>query len=280
MNVFSSGSRHQPWVWQVTGLCFILGVLIAGSLQTVRFINRVGGAGSRPGFVFRPTLDERQETLKLQDEISKVRSEKTKLEETLAKGDGLAKTLNEELQKTKILAGLTDVQGPGVVLVLQDSKKGPPSNRMFEKDNYIIHDYTVQQAINELNASSAEAISINGQRVIGRTPIRCVGPVAIVNDVRIGSPFEIRAIGNPETLWGGLNIPGGYMDVMIKAYDPAMGRLEKRKSLLVVGYTGTTDLRYAKPIATEKTDRSRVTSADGYPAATVARATAVEKDTQ
>lgn len=256
MNVFTSGSRHQPWVWQVTGLCFILGVLLAGSLQTVTLINREGGAGGRPGFVTNPSVAERLETKKLQDEITKVRAEKTRLEETLAKGDGLAKTLNEELQKTKILAGLTEVQGPGVVLVLQDSKKGPPSNRMFEKDNYIIHDYTIQQAINELNASGAEAISINGQRIIGRTPVRCVGPTAIVNDVRIASPFEIRAIGNPDTLWGGLNLPGGYMDMMIKAYDPAMGRMERRKLIQVPGYTGSTDLRFARPVpSAEKPDR-------------------------
>jgi len=267
MNVFTTGSRHQPWVWQVTGLRFILGVLLAGSLQTVKLINRAGGAGGRPGFVTNPAIAERMETRKLQDEILKVRAEKTRLEETLARGDGLAKTLNEELQKTKILAGLTEVEGPGVVLVLQDSKKGPPSNRLFEKDNYIIHDYTIQQAINELNASGAEAISINGQRIIGRTPIRCVGPTAIVNDVRIASPFEIRAIGNSDTLWGGLNLPGGYMDVMIKSYDPAMGRMEKRKLLQVSGYTGTTGLRYAKPIPpaerTEKADKNEGSGARG-----------------
>jgi uncharacterized protein YlxW (UPF0749 family) len=183
-----------------------------------------------------------------------VREEKTRLEETLAKGNGLAKTLNEELQKTKLLAGLTEVRGPGIVMVLQDSKKGPPSNRQFEKPNYIIHDYTLQQAINELNASGAEAISINGQRIISRTPVRCVGPTAIVNDVRTASPFEIRAIGNPDTLWGGLNLPDGYIDTMFRAYDPEMCHMEKRKSIVIDAYTGSTEIRYAK--AVDKTDRS------------------------
>ena len=103
-----------------------------------------------------------------------------------------------------------------------------------------------QQAINELNASGAEAVSINGQRIISRTPIRCVGPTAIVNDVRTASPFEIRAVGNPDTLWGGLNLPDGYIDTMFRAYDPDMCRIEKRKSILVPGYTGSTEIRYAK----------------------------------
>ncbi len=259
MNVFTSGSRQQPWVWQVTGLCFILGVLLAGSLQTVRNINRSGAASlGRIGFISpRPSQTDVQETKKLQDEISKVREEKTKLEETLAKGTGLAKTLNEELQKTKLLAGLTEVRGPGVVLIIQDSKKGPPSNRQFEKPNYIIHDYTLQQAINELNASGAEAISINGQRIISRTPIRCVGPTAIVNDVRTGSPFEIRAIGDADTLWSSLNLPDGYIDVMFRAYDPEMCRIEKRKSVVVPGYTGSTEVRYARPIETTEKSGKR-----------------------
>lgn len=75
MNVFTSGSRQQPWVWQVTGLCFILGVLLAGSLQTVRNINRSGAASlGRIGFISpRPSQTDVQETKKLQDEISKVR---------------------------------------------------------------------------------------------------------------------------------------------------------------------------------------------------------------
>jgi uncharacterized protein YlxW (UPF0749 family) len=256
MNVFTPRSRHQPWVWQVTGLCFILGLLLAGSLQTVRNINRSGGASTgRVGFPIRqPTASDVKETKKLQDEIAKVREEKTKLEETLAKGDGLAKTLNEELQKTKLLAGLTEVRGPGIVMILEDSKKGPPSNRQFEKPNYIIHDYTLQQAINELNASGAEAISINGQRIISRTPVRCVGPTAIVNDVRTASPFEIKAIGNPDTLWGGLNLPDGYVDTMFRTYDPDMCHMEKRKALVIDAYTGSTEIRYAK--AADKTDHT------------------------
>jgi uncharacterized protein YlxW (UPF0749 family) len=210
----------------------------------------------RPGYAPAPVA-ERAETQKLQDEITKVNTEKTKLEETLARGDGRAKTLNEELQKTKLLAGLTRVHGPGVVLTLQDSKKGPPSNRQFEAPNYIIHDWTIQQVINELNASGAEAISINDQRVIGRTPIRCVGPTAQVNGVPTGSPFEIRAIGDPNTLASGLNLPNGVLDA-IRSYDPEMARLEKRRDMVIPGYTGSTAVRYAGPVGVEgKQDEDR-----------------------
>ena len=152
--------------------------------------------------------------------------------------------LNEELQKTKFVAGLTPVVGPGIAVILQDSK--PPSNRQFEIENYIIHDITLQRLMNELNASGAEAISINGQRVTSRTAIRCVGPTALVNNVPLASPYEVRAIGDANTMIGALNIPDGFMQYM-RSVDPRMARIERKTKMLIPAYTGTTDFRFAKP---------------------------------
>lgn len=257
MNVFASGPRHQPWVWQVTGLCFILGLLLAGSYNISSSL-RLAGNRRRPGAPSPVSTLDRVDTQKLQKEIDVLRKQNTKLEETLGQGDKAGKMLNDELQKMKRLAGLTELRGSGIILTLQDSKVGPPSNRQFERPNYIIHDFTIQQAINELNASGAEAISINGQRIIGRTPIRCVGPTAQVNGVPIGSPFVITAIGDPKTMDSGLNLRDGYLD-SIRSFDPAMCKLEQKKQVIVPAYTGSTDIRYAHPAPEEKassTDKS------------------------
>jgi uncharacterized protein YlxW (UPF0749 family) len=252
MNVFTAGSRHQPWVWQVTGLCFVLGLLLAGSVRTVNNVRKSGGA-SRLGF--SPVQQDPRLSKKIEEqdkEIAELRAQKTALENTLAKGTGEASLLNKELQDTKLVAGLTNVKGPGIVLTLKDSKKGPPSNRSFEIDNYIIHDVTLQRALNELNASGAEAIAINGQRITGRTAIRCVGPTAQINGVPLASPYEIHAIGDPNTLNGGLTIPEGFAE-FIQSYDPEMIRIEKRSEIYVPGYTGTTDFKHAKPAPAEET---------------------------
>src|SRR5438067_7373537 len=113
MNVFTSSHRHQPWVWQVTFLCFVLGFLLAASLQTVRSVNRAGGL-TRPGWTGSGPVHT-EGISKLQKEIAKLQDDKTKLETSLAQGDNQAKTLNDELQKTKLMAGLTPVHGPGVI---------------------------------------------------------------------------------------------------------------------------------------------------------------------
>lgn len=253
MNVFASGPRHQPWVWQVTGLCFILGLLLAGSYKTSSSLRSAGGP-NRPGASNFPNLDP-VDTQKLQKEIDVLRKQNTKLEETLGEGDKTGKTLNDELQKMKRLAGLTELRGNGVIITLQDSKDGAPPNRTYDAPNYIIHDWTIQQVINELNACGAEAISINGQRLIARTPIRCVGPTAQVNGVPIGSPFVITAIGDPKTIESGLKLRDGVIDELFNKFDPGMCRLERKSQVTVPAYAGSTDIRYAHPAPEEKASR-------------------------
>src|SRR5947209_20017250 len=75
MNVFTSGHRNQPWVWQVTGLCFILGVLLAGSLQTVRNISRSGLAvrvGQATGTVIPRTDRSKDQDKVIQEERERI----------------------------------------------------------------------------------------------------------------------------------------------------------------------------------------------------------------
>lgn len=242
--MFTSAHRHQPWLWQVTALCFILGLLVAGSLQTVSTIRRTGATPARVGFggSITPTLSA---TLRQREkEIADLREKQTALENVLAEGSGKLQALNVELQKVKLLGGLTEVHGPGILLVLQDAKR---TSRAVFSERDIIHDYDLQMVVNELTASGAEAIAINGQRVISRTAIRCVGPTIMVNHVPVGAPFEILAIGDPGVLAAGLNLPGGYLDDL-RTIDPGMFRLEKKADIRIPAFTGSTEVRWAKHV--------------------------------
>jgi len=254
MNLFTSGHRHQPWLWQVTALCFILGLLLAGSLQTVRNISRSGTNFGRVGLP--PSSPIRVEAARKEErekEIAGLRERITELENALAEGSSQAETLNKQLQEVKLLAGLTEVRGPGIVLTLQDSQKRPTTMRAFEAEKYIIHDVDLQQAVHELFASGAEAVAVNDQRIIGRSAIRCVGPTIQVNGTAIVPPFEIKAIGDPGALIGGLNLPLGFLD-NLRRFDPDMFKLEKRGKLALPAYTGSTETRYVKPVT--ESDRS------------------------
>ena len=68
--------------------------------------------------------------------------------------------------------------------------------------------------VNELKAAGAEAISVNGQRIISTSAIRCVGPVIQVNYQKVAAPFEIKAIGNAQYLESAMNIKNGVVDML------------------------------------------------------------------
>ena len=63
--------------------------------------------------------------------------------------------------------------------------------------------------INELKIAGAEAISINGKRIVNSTSINCAGNVIQINGEKVGSPFVINAIGDKDLLYGELTKNGG-----------------------------------------------------------------------
>jgi uncharacterized protein YlxW (UPF0749 family) len=196
----------------------------------------------------RYTNSATQTVRKHEEEINRLRARNTELENAIGKGRGEEKVLNDELQKVKILAGLTPVRGPGVIITLKDSERQNDTLlRTSELSRGIIHDIDLQAVVHELFASGAEAVTVNGHRVIGNTAIRCVGPTVQINSVPIAVPFVVRAIGNPDTLYNGLNLQMGVLD-QIRQYDAAMVKMERVDELELKAFSGSTEVKYAKPV--------------------------------
>jgi len=224
-------------------MCLVLGFMIAMARVTAD-----ARRGSRMSFanadqaarVLTPPLDVQVQYAKLQGEVSKLQSEKTKLENALGSQTAAAKVLNDNLQEVKIYAGLTDLEGPGIVVTLRDSLKQPTGIAT----DVTIHDVDVVKVVNELWACGADAISVNNHRVGASTSIRCVGPVIHIDAVPIASPIVIRVIGDADTLLGGMNLPLGVLSE-IRQTDPAMVQLERAKTMKLPAYSGPTTKRYA-----------------------------------
>ena len=122
----------------------------------------------------------------------------------------------EEIKLDNILLGLTDVKGDGLIITLKDNNS-ITSSKIDPLDNieyYLVHAGDLVTVVNDLRNAGAEAISINGQRIINSTAIYCAGNVVKINGEKISSPIEIKAIGSPELLYGSLTIPGGYLQIM------------------------------------------------------------------
>ena len=180
-----------------------------------------------------------------------------RLKEVQADRDRIAKELDEyragrisgaaqkEMDELKARAGETALEGKGIILTVDDSKQAAKAGE--NKNLYIIHDEDLLRVVNELRAAGAEAISLNGQRLIGSSEIRCVGPTVLVNERRLAAPFVIHAIGNPQTLESSLELRGGVLENFkfwgIKA------DVVKSDSVVVPAFKGNRIFEFARPAA-------------------------------
>lgn len=157
--------------------------------------------------------DKQIEELSL--ELFKVEKERNDLQRKLAMLQEEFEISPEELltmEELRLKAGLTPLEGSGVIVRMDDSNR---DIRAGENPNlYVIHDEDLLRIVNELRAAGAEAISINGQRLIATSEIRCAGPTLSVNNVRSAPPFEIIAIGDKNSLENSIKMRGGVEDAL------------------------------------------------------------------
>lgn len=140
---------------------------------------------------------------------------------------------HQDLASYRLVAGLIESEGPGVEVLLDDSSFASESQN---PNDYIIHEQDVRRVVNELFAAGAEGITINGQRLIHSSAIRCVGPTIIVNNVKSAAPFKIKAVGDPNTLYQALLLPGGVVD-SLKSWGINI-KIEKEKNITLSAYIG------------------------------------------
>lgn len=128
--------------------------------------------------------------------LEKINEYNDQIENTEKAGELLA----EDLENAKMLLGLTDVEGTGIVITITD-------NNEKQVDSTDLLDL-----VNELNSAGAEAISINGQRIVPMTDIFDVENFVVIKGKRITSPYVIKAIGDVTYLQSALSIKKGYLD--------------------------------------------------------------------
>ena len=126
---------------------------------------------------------------KLQENNSKINEYLDKIESN----EEASEILDEELKKSQLILGTTDVVGEGVVITLTDTEDHP------------IKASDLIDLLNELRYAGAEAISINGIRVINMTDIADIDTYIIMKpSQRIFSPYVVKAIGNQTYLTSSL----------------------------------------------------------------------------
>lgn len=234
--------RSKSWLLKITMMSVILGMLLAVALKTQQQVRRAGGLPSTPQEAIEALRQGKVQNKLLQAQVEEQQKKLTDYEKQLAGRSSGGGMLGRELQDLRFQAGLTPVEGKGIIVILRDSpQKGAADTFQIG----MIHDSDIRNFINELVAAGAEAISVNDQRIISRSAIRCVGPVVLVNDTELAAPYEIKAIGDPRTLEGGLRLPQGLVDSFP---DTRMIEIKQEEHILIKPYISGKPFKWAKPV--------------------------------
>lgn len=159
-------------------------------------------------------------------------AELTELENTIKEGN-------------KVL-GVSEVTGDGIIITLNDGQLNSLNSLfIFDPNEIIVHDIDLIRVVNYLRNTGAEAISINNKRIISTTAIECDGNVIMINGEKIGAPFEIKAIGFPETLIN-IDMTGGYVQQLRdRGVEVTVAKSDKEK-ITIPKYTGVIKFEYAQ----------------------------------
>jgi uncharacterized protein YlxW (UPF0749 family) len=223
----------------------VLGFMLSIQFKSVKKIGLIADSRTRAEDL-RVALSIEQG--KLKDSMKAIDERDKKIEQyqnAALKNNTSIDVFKKDLERAKLLAGMNDVVGSGVIVTLIDAKAGGNTNGNNDLTYSVIHDTDIALVVNELRASGAEALSINGNRLLATSEIRCAGPVFSINNIKTSAPFVIEAIGNPDTMERSLKMTGGVVDYL----EPfGIGiKIEKKSSIVVPKFNGVLDFKYARP---------------------------------
>ena len=197
-----------------------------------------------------------QSIVAARNELSSVRNEISELEkavinkeqelailESIGKGDAnLTDILKDDVYKNMAAAGYTKLKGPGIQIIMFDNIDLEELSFSFNDD--IIHDVDILNILNDLKVAGAEAVSINDQRVVAYSEVKCGGPIIRINGISIGTPFVIKAIGDPQLLMAAVNAPGTYGDTLRTVFGIGL-QLYTEDEIRIPAYNGDFAFSYA-----------------------------------
>lgn len=144
----------------------------------------------------------------------------------------------ELLESLKKDIGLTEVTGKGLEILLSDSEiTNDPAGLVQAAD--------IRDIVNLLNAASAEAIVVNNQRVVAKSPIMSVGATILVNNSSIAPPFAVLAVGDQDLMLQRLLDKSELNDIYERIKKNGLGfKIKKRENAVVPTYNGDLKVDY------------------------------------
>jgi uncharacterized protein YlxW (UPF0749 family) len=251
VTALSSRIRAIP-TWQIAlfGALVALGFLIAAQARSEAPRVRYTTQERAPLVEAVVNLQAQQEALK--DRILELRARVTVAEQGATGSGALVANLNAELRGARVAAGLVALEGPGIYLQLEDSQVPVPPGESVA--DYRVGARDLRVVAEELWLAGAEAVSVNGERLVPATAFVDIGGTLLVNSAYVAPPYQVAAIGPPD-LYDVLVASPGFIELAQARADRFGIRISfaEPDRVTVPAYAGTVTLRYARPPAPSPT---------------------------
>jgi uncharacterized protein YlxW (UPF0749 family) len=184
----------------LAAVAFILGLLVVVQLRAQASGSGLAALSSQELTVLVGNLNAHNDTLR--QEIASLERDLTTLSVNRDRGASSVDQALTELAQIRAYAGLEPVGGTGVTVTVDGPIDGPG----------------IEDLINELRNAGAEAIGVDGVRLAAGSVVSGASGELEVDGTRLDAPFEVVAIGPPETLTGSLTRNGGLIAQLAATY--------------------------------------------------------------
>jgi uncharacterized protein YlxW (UPF0749 family) len=157
--------------------------------------------------------------------------------------------LRGQLEHLEPSAGLSELNGPGLVVALDDAPRHQPDTDDIDPNLLVVHQQDIQAVVNALWAGSAEGVTLQGQRIIATTGIKCVGNTVILQGVPYSPPYRIAAVGSSSAMYSAL-LESREVQTYLQYTEPPYNlgwSLRDASDLRLAAYRGTLRLDFAHP---------------------------------
>lgn len=186
---------------------------------------------------------EKNELINLEDYLQRKNLELKDLNKDVEEGS-IVERINLQKLEYEMILGKHTLIGPGITVLVRDSdaevKPGQNPNEL------IVHDQDVVRILNDLKIAGAEAISINGQRYVTSSEIKCSGATITINGKTYGQPFIIKAIGDPIMLEAAIKSVDSYSYMLSNIYSVKIDSLISEE-IIINKFTGSSNNIYLTP---------------------------------
>ena len=241
--------RQLPnWVFCITLLCFIIGFFFVQE-QHIQHTASSSSSNMKSETLISLITNLETETGALEDHLAQIRQETEQLVSESSSGVSHLTNRQKQLSDQQIQAGITALEGPGITVTLDDNSTGMINAPNDDPNHYVIHYENILYIVNDLRNAGAEGISINGQRIVVSSEIRCVGNVTLVNTTRLAPPFEISAIGNPSDLENAIKKSATYQELQLTGFPVSYKTTGLHgKKIVLPAYTGSFSTKTLTPV--------------------------------